>query len=93
MDSCETMEKMDNHTGTGDVTGDAAVGMAAAASAVETVLYGAAAAALIKQQLVKMDTQMQPQMLAQTQPRPVWQIIMNMSSGWTGLPTTSSGRG
>lgn len=43
------------------------VGMAAAASAVETVLYGAAAAALIKQQLVKMDTQMQPQMLAQTQ--------------------------
>lgn len=43
------------------------VGMAAAASAVETVLYGAAAAALIKQQLVRMDTQMQPQMLAQTQ--------------------------
>lgn len=43
------------------------VGMAAAASTMETILYGAAAAALIKKQLVQMDTQMQSQMLAQTQ--------------------------
>lgn len=43
------------------------VGMACAASAMQTLLYGAAAAALIKKQLTMMDADQQPQMLAQTQ--------------------------
>lgn len=43
----------------------APIGLAQAASTTETILYGVAAAALIKQQLSKMDRDGQPQMLAQ----------------------------